>query len=111
MVTIMYYTTTQFSQKIGISANTLRTWDKRGILKPAYITEGGRRLYTDEQAQSYLEDNYINKLNDLINQDFRKLSKDDMKCVIEKYEHDFNTVVREHNALIGMLRYMMYEKD
>ena len=44
-----YYTIGDFSRKVGLSINTLRNWDKEGKLKPAYISSGGHRYYSDEQ--------------------------------------------------------------
>ena len=44
----------EFSKKIGISVRTLRDWDKKNILKPAKITKGGVRFYSESQLNSYL---------------------------------------------------------
>ena len=44
-----YYTIGEFSKKVGLSINTLRNWDKDGKLKPAYVTDGGHRYYSDDQ--------------------------------------------------------------
>ena len=44
-----YYTIGEFSKKVGLSISTLRNWDSDGKLKPAYVTAGGHRYYSDEQ--------------------------------------------------------------
>ena len=44
-----YYTIGEFSKKVGLSINTLRNWDRDGKLKPAYVTDGGHRYYSDDQ--------------------------------------------------------------
>ena len=41
-----YYSTGEVANKIGKSAETLRYWDKKGILKPSYVTGGGKRFYS-----------------------------------------------------------------
>ena len=45
-----YYTIGEFSKKVGLSISTLRNWDSDGKLKPAYVTSGGHRYYSDEQV-------------------------------------------------------------
>jgi len=45
----------QFSKLTGISIPTLRTWDKKGILKPEFKTSHGERRYSDAQLQSILQ--------------------------------------------------------
>lgn len=48
------YTTTQFAKKLNVSSQTLRNWDKAGILKPIKLDSGHRR-YTDEHLQQYIK--------------------------------------------------------
>ena len=45
-----YYTIGEFSKKVGLSISTLRNWDSDGKLKPAYVTSGGLRYYSEEQV-------------------------------------------------------------
>lgn len=49
------YSIGRFAEKIGKTVQTLRNWDKKGILKPAYITEGKHRMYSEEQLMSVLQ--------------------------------------------------------
>jgi len=49
------YRTGQFAQLIGVTAVTLRNWDRQGILKPAFKTPSGERRYTEEQLQQILQ--------------------------------------------------------
>ncbi|QED49810.1 MerR family transcriptional regulator [Cytobacillus dafuensis] len=42
------YSIGQFSKKTGTTIRTLRYYDEIGILKPAFITESGRRYYSDD---------------------------------------------------------------
>ena len=51
----MHYSIGEFARLCGITATTLRAWQRRyGLLKPAR-TEGGHRLYTDEDLQVALK--------------------------------------------------------
>lgn len=48
-----FYKIGEFSEKSGLSVTTLRRWDKEGKLKPAKVTDGGTRLYSEEQLINY----------------------------------------------------------
>jgi predicted site-specific integrase-resolvase len=49
------YTIGKFSKKIGKTIQTLRNWDKKGVLKPAYVTQGKHRVYSEEQLCEMLQ--------------------------------------------------------
>ncbi len=42
-----FYTSGQFAKKANVTIRTIRYYDKQGLLKPAGVSEGGYRLYTD----------------------------------------------------------------
>lgn len=44
----------EFADKIGVTIQTLRNWDRDGKLKPAKVTDGGTRYYSDYQLNTYL---------------------------------------------------------
>ena len=48
------YRITAFAQEVGVTAHTLRVWDKRGYLK-ARRTPTGQRFYTQDQLDRYLK--------------------------------------------------------
>lgn len=48
-----YYKIGDFAEKIGVSTATLRRWDKEGVLKPAKVTKGGTRYYSEAQYIQY----------------------------------------------------------
>lgn len=49
-----YYSIGKFAKLIGKTTQTLRNWDKGGILKPNHITESGYRYYSQEQLNHFL---------------------------------------------------------
>ena len=49
-----HYSIDEFSKRIGVASSTLRNWDKSGTLVPHHRTPGGHRVYTEEQAITYL---------------------------------------------------------
>lgn len=48
------YKIAKFAKLIGVSASTLRNWDKSGKLKPDVISKGGDRYYSDDTLNNYL---------------------------------------------------------
>jgi len=48
-----YMTVKKFAEKLGVTTQTLRVWDKSGRLKPVYRSESGYRYYSDEQLAQY----------------------------------------------------------
>lgn len=50
-----FYKVGEFAEKVGVSISTLRRWDKEGKLKPAKVTEGGTRLYSEYQLKTYID--------------------------------------------------------
>ena len=49
-----YYSIGEFAEKIGKTIQTLRNWDKNNTLKPAHVTAGGTRYYSQEQLNHFL---------------------------------------------------------
>jgi len=45
-----YYSIGNFAKKVGKSISTLRVWDEKDILKPHHVTQGGHRMYSEEQV-------------------------------------------------------------
>jgi len=49
------YSIGKFAKLIGRSIETLRSWDKQGKLIPAYRSDGGHRMYSQEQLNEVLQ--------------------------------------------------------
>ena len=49
------YSIGKFAKLIGRSIETLRSWDKQGKLIPSYRSEGGHRMYSEEQLNEVLQ--------------------------------------------------------
>ena len=45
------YTTGEIAKLCGVSVRTVQYYDDRGILVPSELSEGGRRLYTDDDLK------------------------------------------------------------
>ena len=49
-----YYSITEMSKLLNVTAQTLRNWDKSGKLKPHHTTDSGYRYYSQEQLNRVL---------------------------------------------------------
>lgn len=49
-----YYSINEMSKILGVSAQTLRNWDKNGRLKPHHTSTNGYRYYSKEQLNTLL---------------------------------------------------------
>lgn len=57
-----YYTVKEFAEKIGVHAQTVRNWDRKNILKPAFTSPTGYRMYSEQQVEDYFNGKFgINK--------------------------------------------------
>ncbi len=45
------YTTGELAKACGVTVRTVQFYDQRGILSPSALTEGGRRLYSDDDLR------------------------------------------------------------
>ena len=45
------YTTGELAKLCGVTVRTVQYYDTRGILIPSELSEGGRRLYTDDDLR------------------------------------------------------------
>ena len=49
-----FLTVDEFAKRIGVHPQTVRIWDNAGVLSAHHKTPSGRRLYTEEQVEDYL---------------------------------------------------------
>ena len=47
-MTMKYYSTNKVSKILGVTAQTLRNWDKDGTLKPSFVKNNGYRFYSED---------------------------------------------------------------
>ena len=45
------YTTGEIAKLCGVTVRTIQYYDTRGILTPSDLTEGGRRLYSEDDVR------------------------------------------------------------
>ena len=56
-----YYSSKKVTEILGVTAQTLRNWDKEGKLKPAYTKSNGYRYYSEESVLAYTQERKTKK--------------------------------------------------
>lgn len=52
------YTTGELAKKCNVSVRTIQYYDERGILVPTDLTEGGRRLFSEEDVATNVREKF-----------------------------------------------------
>ena len=97
------YTTGEVAKLCNVSVRTVQYYDTRGILVPAELSEGGRRLYSDEDLQKMKIICFLRELGLPINSIGELLSEEDPGSVIalllEQQEQLLNLWLKKENML------------
>lgn len=56
-----FYSLKTVTQMLGVTAQTLRNWDKEGKLKPAYVKSNGYRYYSEDSILAYTQERKTKK--------------------------------------------------
>ena len=76
------YTTGDVAKLCGITVRTVQYYDKRGILSPSELTEGGRRLYSEADVHRMKIICYLRELGLPLDAIGKLLSEEDPGSVI-----------------------------
>lgn len=77
------YTTGEVAKLCGVSVRTVQYYDSRGILVPTQLSEGGRRLYSEEDLQKMKVICFLRELDLPIHSIGELLSEEDPGSVID----------------------------
>ena len=101
------YTTGEIAKLCGVSVRTVQYYDTRGILTPSELTEGGRRLYSEDDLKRMKIICFLRDAGISINNIGELLSEDDPSSVIsvllEQQEQLLREEIQEHQAKLDML--------
>ncbi len=101
------YTTGEIAKLCGVSVRTVQYYDTRGILIPSELSEGGRRLYSDDDLKRMKIICFLRDVGISINSIGELLSGDDPGSVIsvllEQQEQLLREEVNERQAKLDML--------
>ena len=56
-----YYSSKTVKQMLGVTAQTLRNWDKSGKLKPSYVKSNGYRYYSEDTINEFTNTHKIKR--------------------------------------------------
>ena len=101
------YTTGEMAKMAGVSVRTVQYYDTRGILSPSALSEGGRRLYSDEDLQKlkiicYLRDMGmpINSINALFDEE---TPEDVISMLLNQQEDELKHEISAQQEKLGNL--------
>ena len=101
------YTTGEIAKLCGVSVRTVQYYDTRGILTPSELTDGGRRLYSEDDLKRMKIICFLRDAGISINNIGELLSEDDPSSVIsvllEQQEQLLREEVCERQAKLDML--------
>ena len=101
------YTTGELAKLCGVTVRTVQYYDTRGILTPSELSEGGRRLYSEDDLKRMKIICFLRDIGISINSIGELLSEDDPGSVIsvllEQQEELLRDEVSERQAKLDML--------
>lgn len=89
------YTTGEVAKLCGVTVRTVQYYDTRGILTPSALTEGGRRLYDEEDVRKCRVICFLRELDLPIDAIRQLLSEEDPGSVISILLDQQEQVLRE----------------
>lgn len=92
---MLKYTTGEVAKLCGVTVRTVQYYDSRGILTPSELTEGGRRLYSEEDVKRMKIICFLRELGLPINAISQLLSEDDPGSVISLMLEQQESALRE----------------
>ena len=113
------YTTGDIAKKCGVSVRTVQYYDNRGILTPSQLSEGGRRLYSQEDLEKMKIICFLREMDLPINTIGELLQEEHPEDVIEILLRQQQTVLEEEisqrreklDMLTGMQQEMKHMED
>ncbi len=101
------YTTGEIAKLCGVSVRTVQYYDTRGILRPSEMSEGGRRLYSEDDLRRMKIICFLRDAGISINSIGELLSGDDpgsvISLLIEQQQLLLREEVSERQAMLDML--------
>ena len=107
------YTTGEMAKLCGVTVRTVQYYDSRNILVPSALSEGGRRLYSEEDLKRMKIICFLRDLGLPINSIAQLLSEDDPGSVIslllDQQEQSLRTEIDERQTKLTKLEQLKRE--
>ena len=84
-----YYSSKTVSQMLGVTAQTLRNWDREGKLKPSYVKSNGYRYYSEDSILSYTQERKTKKNLNVIG--YARVSSEKQSDDLERQVNNLKT--------------------
>lgn len=92
------YSTGELAKVVGVSVRTVQYYDQRGILIPSEVSDGGRRIYNDEDLQKLQVICFLRDLDFSIEHIKKVLSEENADAVLELLLEDHVKELKEQVA-------------
>ena len=89
------YTTGEIAKLCGVTVRTVQYYDTRGILSPTELTEGGRRLYSEDDLKRLKVICFLRELGLPIDSISQLLAEEDPGSVITLLLEQQESALRE----------------
>ena len=90
-----YYSAKTVTQILGVTAQTLRNWDKEGKLKPSYTKSNGYRYYSEEDVMSYTKERDRKKERKLVG--YVRVSSKKQEDDLKRQKENLETYLKQTN--------------
>lgn len=101
------YTTGEIAKLCNISVRTVQYYDDRGLLTPSELSEGGRRLYNDEDVRQLKTICYLRDLDFSIKQIERLLNEPNsnkvLTCLLDEHIKALSDEVEKKQSQLDAL--------
>ena len=96
------YTTGELAKKCNVSVRTIQYYDERGILVPTDLTEGGRRLFSEEDVATLETICFLRDLDISIKDIAEKnnLSQSNVKMTLSRFRTKLKEFLEERGQYI-----------
>lgn len=92
------YTTGEIAKLTGVSVRTVQYYDDRGILTPSELSEGGRRLYTEDDLKRMRIICFLREVGLSINSIAALFAEKDPESIISVLLEEQEDILREELA-------------
>ena len=107
------YTTGEIAKLCGVTVRTVQYYDNRGILAPSELSEGGRRLYSDDDLRKLRVICFLREIGLPINSISQILSEENSREVIalllEQQEAQLKSEIHERQEQLEKLSLLSRE--
>ena len=107
-----YYSSKTVTQMLGVTAQTLRNWDKEGKLKPSYVKSNGYRYYSEDSILSYTQERKTKKELSVIGyaRVSSKKQSDDLKRQVDNLKTYLDTKYNNYEIITDIGSGINYQK-